>query len=75
RYGSGMVFEPPGDILILKQAFRQFVRNLQILRDAALRSAPAVAEDFSSDRMARDYDMCFKMAIAQRGVLAQMPRS
>lgn len=64
RYGSGMVFDPPGNIAALDAAFKAFRRALPDLKAVAQQKAAQVAEDFSSERMARDYDACFRTALA-----------
>lgn len=66
RYGSGMVFGPPGDLRALEQAFKAFRKALPRLRAIALTHADQVAEDFSSARMAREYDAVFRRSIAER---------
>ena len=66
RYGTGMTFGPPGDLAALEAAFRAFRKALPGLRDAAIRQAAQVAEDFSSARMAREYEASFRAAIASR---------
>jgi glycosyltransferase involved in cell wall biosynthesis len=65
RFGSGMVFDPVGDIESLEQAFHKFVTNLEGLRHYAVQSAPTIVEDFSSSRMAREYYLCFQTAISE----------
>ena len=64
RYGSGMVFGPIGDIDALEQAFYGFVRSLEALHFCAVESVRALTEDFSSARMASEYQSCFEKAIA-----------
>jgi len=64
RYGSGMIWGPPGDIPALEAAFRAFRRALPRLRAAAADTADQVRADFSSARMAREYEACFRRAIA-----------
>jgi glycosyltransferase involved in cell wall biosynthesis len=63
RFGSGMIFDPIGNIDALEQAFYSFVANLATFRDRALRAASALMEDFSSSRMAREYDLCFQKSM------------
>jgi len=64
RYGSGMVFDPPGDLAALAAAFKAFRRLLPEYRAVAARQAAQVAEDFSSERMVREYDASFRAALA-----------
>jgi glycosyltransferase involved in cell wall biosynthesis len=64
RFGSGTIFDPAGDIDALEKAFYKFVISFEALRDRAVQSAPAIVEDFSSSRMAHEYDVCFQTAIA-----------
>jgi glycosyltransferase involved in cell wall biosynthesis len=64
RFGSGMTFDPIGDIDALELAFSKFVTNLQTFRYRAVQSAPAIVEDFSNTRVVRQYDLCFQAAIA-----------
>jgi hypothetical protein len=42
----------------------KFVTSLEALPDRAIHSAPAIVEDFSSSRMAREYDLWFQTAVA-----------
>ena len=64
RYGSGMIWGPPGDIPALLAAFKAFRRALPGLRAAAQAAAPRVAEEFSSARMALEYEATFRKAIS-----------
>ncbi len=66
RYSAGMVFSPPGDMVALERAFRTFVHNLEKFKAAAIDARDRVKEEFSSARMARDYDACFRRAISGR---------
>jgi len=65
RYGSGMIFGPVGDIDALEQAFCTFVDAIETFRRCAVQNARVTMEDFSSARMAREYDHCFQTAIAR----------
>jgi glycosyltransferase involved in cell wall biosynthesis len=65
RYESGTVFGPAGDIDALERAFLDFVGSMAGFRAAAERNAASLREEFSSERMAREYDACFKRAIAE----------
>ena len=76
RYGAGMVFSPPGDISALERAFRVFVHRLGKFRAAAVKASDRVTEEFSTARMAREYDACFHRAMTEHGaaVRAAVPR-
>ena len=63
RYGSGVVWNPPGDRAGLVAAFKAFRRNLPAFRAAAVAAAPRVTVDFSSTRMTGDYDRVFRRAL------------
>lgn len=64
RYGSGIVYAPPGDLAALNTTSKAFRRALPEYRAAAQREAAQVAEDFSSGQMAREYDASFRAALA-----------
>ena len=64
RYGSGMTWGEPGDIDALEVAFKAFRRALPGLRAAAVTAAGQVREDFSSNRMAQEYEASWRRAIA-----------
>ena len=64
RYGSGLIYAPPGDLNALNAAFKAFRKALPAYRTAAQTAAAAVAEDFSAERMAREYDASFRAALA-----------
>ena len=63
RYGSGQIYTPPGDSAVLEAAFKTFRKVLPTLRVAATQQAAQIAEDFSSARMARDYEASFHEAL------------
>jgi glycosyltransferase involved in cell wall biosynthesis len=65
RYQSGTVFGPAGDIDALERAFLDFVGSMAGFRAAAERNTASLREEFSSERMAREYDACFKRAMAE----------
>ena len=71
RYGSGMVWGAPGDLRALEAAFKAFRRALPGLRAAAVASSGQVREDFSSNRMVREYEASWRRAIA--GLSATAP--
>ncbi|MBC7801681.1 MAG: glycosyltransferase family 4 protein, partial [Gemmatimonadaceae bacterium] len=75
RYGAGMVFGPPGDLKAMERAFKAFRKALPDLRRAAMRGADQVASDFSSDRMAGEYDAALRRSIdgfgARQGATVQ----
>jgi glycosyltransferase involved in cell wall biosynthesis len=62
RYGSGMVYTPPGDLAALFAGFSEFRTRLAVLTKAAVDNAEKVGVDFSSKRMADEYAMCFEQA-------------
>ena len=64
RYGSGTIWGPVGDIDALTTAFKAFRRALPGLRAAAVAAADQVQTDFSSARMAGEYEACWLRAIA-----------
>ncbi len=64
RYGFGAVWGPVGDIDALTVAFKAFRRALPGLRAAAMAAADQVQADFSSERMAREYEACWLRALA-----------
>jgi glycosyltransferase involved in cell wall biosynthesis len=71
RFGSGVTFGPAGNIDILEHAFHRFVASLETFRSHAVQSATAIAEDFSSARMAREYGRCFEKALVEARVAHQ----
>jgi glycosyltransferase involved in cell wall biosynthesis/GT2 family glycosyltransferase len=62
RYGSGLVYAPPGDLAALFTAFSEFRTKLNVLTKAAVDNAEKVSVDFSSKRMANEYATCFERA-------------
>jgi glycosyltransferase involved in cell wall biosynthesis len=62
RYGSGLVYAPPGDLAALYTGFSEFRTKLNVLTKAAVDNAEKVSVDFSSKRMADEYAMCFERA-------------
>ena len=66
RYGSGLIYAPPGDLHALNAAFKAFRKALPAYRTAAQTAAAAVAKDFSAERMAREYHASFRAALVVR---------
>jgi glycosyltransferase involved in cell wall biosynthesis len=73
RYDSGIVFGPAGNVDALERAFLNFVHSLATFRAAAERKAAIVRDEFSSGRMAREYDACFKRAMVEFSPIARVP--
>jgi glycosyltransferase involved in cell wall biosynthesis len=64
-YGCGRISGPPGDVDALEREFLAFVDALPALREAAVMRRGDFADQFSAERMARQYDESWTRAMAE----------